>query len=358
MQEEKKQTPSRKPVIILIVLVGILFIGIYVTIFAFAGNTQFDASHKHNATSTTSSSSANNNIFLMCGKDTVSGLTDVILLVKFNVNQGEVSILQIPRDTFVSLDHSNSKKINSVSGGESGIENLKNLLESSWKISIDYTVEFTLEAFSHFIDLIGGITVNVPYDMDYEDPSQNLQIHIKAGNNLLYGDAAAQFVRFRSGYVQGDLARIDAQKIFMAALAKKATTELSPFKMPAVAGALIGEINTNMSLQECLTFARAALNIDMKNITMTTLPGKDARAQNSKGAWYYIINRTATHDVINRHFRSTENPVLLSEFDREYFFCSHAYPHFEKIYNDQGYSIKEHRADDIINNGIDIDIIP
>ena len=358
MQEEKKQAPSRKPVIILIVLVGILFIGIYATIFAFAGTTQFNASHKHNAISTTSSSSANNNIFLICGKDTVSGLTDVILLAKFDPSRGEVNILQIPRDTFVSLDHSNSKKINSVSVGEGGIKNLKNLLESSWKISIDYTIEFTLEAFSHFVDLVGGIVVNVPYDMNYEDPSQNLQIHLKAGNNLLYGDSAAQFVRFRSGYVQGDLARIDAQKIFMAALAKKIATELSPFKIPAIAGALIGEINTNMSLQECLAFAKAALNIDMKNITMTTLPGKDARAQSNKGAWYYIINRAATHDVINRYFRSAENPVLLSEFDRECFFCSHAYPHFEKIYNDQNYSIKEHRADDIIKNGIDIDIIP
>ena len=349
--------PSRTPIILLILLAVALFILIYVTIFSFAQIGNSDSRNNPHCYEASAESNKNNYVFLVCGKDTSSGLTDVILIAKIDVEKNSINIVQIPRDTFVCLSNNKIKKINSVACDKNGVNGLKYLLESSYNIKIDYTLEFTLASFSRFIDLIGGVIINVPCDMDYEDPSQKLAIHLKQGGNLLYGDEASAFVRFRSGYIQGDLARIDAQKIFLASLAQTITKELSASKIPAIVGALIGEVNTNMSLTECLRLSKFALNTDISNIKMVTLPGRDARSQVNKGAWYYIINRESACDVINKYIALTGNPVLIDDFDSEKHFCSAKYPHFEKIYNDQNCSFKEYQADKIINNGIDIDLI-
>ena len=343
----------------MILLVIVLFALIYLTIFTFAqsssDSTSLHAQKEHSCNATTGNNKSNY-ILLVCGKDTVSGLTDVILLANLDIAKNSVNIVQIPRDTFVCYNNT-TQKINSIANSKNGIDSLANLLESACGINVDYTLEFTLDAFSHFIDLIGGVTVNIPNDMNYEDPSQSLTIHFKSGDNLLYGDTAAKFVRFRSGYVQGDIARIDAQKIFIAALAKKITQELSPLKIPAIIGAIIGEIKTNMSLQESLQLSKAAMNIDISNVKMITLPGKDARAQVDRGVWYYIVNRPAAYNVISKYIISENNPTSIGNFDPHKYFSSAKYSHFEEIYNDTQLNFKEYSAEEIINNGIDIDLI-
>ena len=334
-----------KFVLVLAFAIILLFVSICYIVFSFSNECE---------TALVNETGKDNLAILAAGKDNVSGLTDVLLLVNVNLAQGNVNIVQIPRDTFLNCPNGTKCKINSASHTLGGVDKLADVLENSLKIDIDHTVEFTLETFSRFIDLIGGVEINVPCDMDYDDPQQGLSIHLKAGNQLLYGREAVQFVRYRSGYIQGDIARIDAQKIFIAALANKLKNGLSPYKIPAIAGALIGEINTDMSLKMCMHLADFALNVDMLNITLTTLPGEATRTKVNSGAWYYVIHKKAAFDIINKYFNISSTSY--DSFDPNRVFSSTSYAHFDKIYCSDRYTVIEYTADDILKNGIDIDL--
>lgn len=290
-------------------------------------------------------------VFLVAGRDEVSGLTDVLLLVDFDTSAGRVSLLQLPRDTYFNCTSGSYKKLNGASAALGGLRSLADRLGAALGIEIDYTAELTLEAFSHLIDLIGGVPITLPYDMDYEDPSQGLYIHLEAGEHTLCGAEAVQFIRFRSGYVQGDIGRIDAQKLFLAALARQVTEGLSPLRLPAMIGAVLGEVKTDMSAGTALSLARAAMHVELADIAMLTLPGRDARTGVDSGAWYYIMNRAAAAEVMERYFGADA-----AALDPERCFTGAAYPHFDKIYDADDITYREYRADDINRNGIGIDL--
>ena len=173
--------------------------------------------------------------FLVIGKDKVALNTDVIMLVHYDVPSGKVNILQIPRDTYIVYD-GYGRKINSLyarlwldeyNNGNTdtpsvgGIASFAALLEDGLNVKIDYTFLVDLDAFGEIVNAIGGVEIDVADDMDYDDPDQDLYIHIKKGYQTLYGKDAEGFIRFRSGYVTADIGRIDAQKIFMTSMIKK-----------------------------------------------------------------------------------------------------------------------------------------
>lgn len=302
---------------------------------------------------TASESDANGRyVFLVAGEDAISGLADVILLVSMDTCAGTVSIVQLPRDTYLRYTERTYKKLNGAPRELGGLRGLAEVLESSLGVHVDHTLEFTLETFSQLVDLIGGVPITIPCNMNYDDPSQELYIHLAAGEHVLGGAEAVQFVRFRSGYVQGDIGRVDAQKLFLAALARQVTQRVSPLRLPAIIGAVIGQVKTDMSFSDCLSFARAAMKLDTADIVMLTLPGRDARTGGDSGAWYYIMNRKATREVMVRHFALPEN----AELDPERLFTNDDYPHFDKIYDAGDITLREYRADDINQNGIGIDL--
>jgi LCP family protein required for cell wall assembly len=294
-------------------------------------------------------------IILAAGNDEVSGLTDVIMLVAFDTENMKINVVQIPRDTYFHYTDRAYRKINGASSALGGIDKFAEALETSFGINIDYTVQFSLDAFGRMVDLIGGVPVNIPYEMDYEDPYQNLYIHLDAGEHVLDGEDAKQFVRFRSGYVRGDIARTDAQKIFMAAFVNKLTTGVSILKVPSIISVMIDDVKTNMTFAECLGFAQKAMAVKTTDVVMITMPGNDARTDVS-GAWYYIINRSAALEVINSYLNTSGIPVTDETFDSGRLFLNKRYPQFEEIYNSDDYSITEYRANDINENGIGINV--
>ncbi len=295
-------------------------------------------------------------VFLAAGRDEVSGLTDVLMLVSFDTENLKVNVVQIPRDTYFRCTKRTYRKINGAAEALGGIDKLAEALEAALGINIDYTAQFSLDALGKMVDLIGGVPVKIPYEMDYEDPYQNLYIHLDAGEHILNGDDAKQFVRFRAGYVRGDIARTDAQKIFMAAFVKKLTTGVSILKIPSIINVMLGDVKTNMTFTECLEFAQKALKVKTTDVIMITLPGNDARTKVDSGAWYYIINRIAALEVVNKYLNASDAPVAEEMFDKERLFTNEEYPQFEEIYCGDGYSIQEYRADEINENGIEISI--
>ncbi len=319
-----------------------LFLAIYLTVFCFA---------REMPVASITNRESDIKTFLVCGCDKVSGLNDVIFLAFLDTQIPSLNIIQIPRDTYYRCSPRSSHKINGASRALGDVRSFAGVLGDSMGITIDYTISFTLESFGKIVDHIGGVPINIPCDLYYNDESQGLHIDLKSGEQILNGCKAIQFVRFRSGYIQGDIARVDAQKLFMAAFAAKVSEYIEPTKIPSLIKTVIENIKTDISFTECVKLAKLAISLDMSNIKFVTLPGTDVRTGVNSGIWYYIINRKASEDIINRYFNNTD---FYFEFDPDRLFTDSNYPHFNEIYDADGYSANEYSADDINLNGIDI----
>lgn len=201
---------------------------------------------------------------------------------------GKVSVLSIPRDTY--LDNVITNKINAVYSTNGGYNKNKNsenyekaekaMLEQVEEITgiyADYYITIDTNALVELVDAIGGVTVDVPINMKYDDNSQNLHINLKKGTQTLNGDQAEQFVRFRknndgTGYANGDIGRIAAQQEFIKALIKEVLQAKNITKLSELIEIGINNVKTNISLADALQYVDDIKNFNMDNLRMETLP--------------------------------------------------------------------------------------
>lgn len=242
--------------------------------------------------------------FLICGIDNTKTLTDVIMIVSFDNRTKKISMLQIPRDTYVGEDIP-SHKYNAVYGhhkkGVSGMETLKARIESDFGIEIGNYAAITTKGFRELVDAVGGVEVNVPINMNYDDDEQNLHIHLSAGRQTLNGSQAEQFVRYRKGWKQGDLGRLNAQKIFLAAFAKKlkgmSVWEISSKILPVVKQP---DFLTDLSVYDMIRLASSVKQVSLSDATIYTMPGEPYTSEN--GVAYYSVHKQELLDILNADF--------------------------------------------------------
>lgn len=207
------------------------------------------------------------------------GRTDTIMLVSFDKATAKADIISIPRDTFfhrAGYDSAGSKKINAVYGSTKA-QGVMGAIENILKIPVHNFVTVDYEGVEKAVDAIGGVAVNVPFDMEYEDiyDEPPLLIDIKSGDQVLGGEESLQYLRFRHnndltvGYPNGDLGRIAAQQEFVKSAIKKALG----LKLPSVVKAVYPYIKTDLSLADMLLLAGDAVNFSAENLETRMLPG-------------------------------------------------------------------------------------
>ncbi|MBR5266251.1 MAG: LCP family protein, partial [Clostridia bacterium] len=217
--------------------------------------------------------------FLLCGLDQDKTRADTIMAVSYDVPNGVVNVMNIPRDTIVDANRS-IKKINS--GFVKGIDNLKKEVKSVIGIPIDRYVIIDFDGFEEIVDAIGGVKYNVPVRMKYDDPTQDLHIDLQPGMQTLNGEKALHFVRFRKcnagesgGYPGGDIERIQAQQEFIKAVLKQLASPTKLLQLDDIWDAVYENIETDLSLSEIVWFGMRAITINGENIHMSTMPGID-----------------------------------------------------------------------------------
>ena len=272
---------------------------------------------------------------LVVGKDKAAGLTDVMMLASLDTERGSLQLLQIPRDTYAAYTDRDYKKINGAYARLGG-EGLSDFLETNLGVTVDRYVCVDLDVLGDMVDQMGGVRMNVPSDMDYDDPDQNLHIHIKAGEQVLDGDAAQSFVRFRSGYLQADVGRMDAQKLFLSALAKQAKENLSLAQTVSLVCRSFGKIKTDMTLNDCIACAKQLRGVSLSDLHMATLPGASTRTGGNSGAWYYVLNRDATAQLLERTVGTR------TDFDPNGVFNDASRSSFDRIYRASADSVQIH----------------
>lgn len=264
---------------------------------------------------------------LLLGCDRASGLSDSILLVSINEEEKHASILQIPRDTYAEYTTRDYKKINGAlsSLGESGI---KDFFGEALGVPIHHLAVIKLDAFCKMVDAIGGVDIDVPQKMEYHDPAQNLHISLDAGSQHLDGNTAEHFVRYRSGYVNADLGRLDAQKLFLRAFAQRCRELKAPDYFRLIGASLTG-VQTDIGIADAVRFGKVLRECDPDEVPMQTLAGQAVKGQS--GAWYYVLNREGACRQINELTYPT-SPINLSDFDAKGLFDRVQNPQFHNVY--------------------------
>ena len=273
--------------------------------------------------------------FLLVGYDKAAGLTDVNMLAQFDTNTGAINIVQLPRDTYSRYNETGYyHKINgALSFFGRSLEDFASFLETNLCIKIDYYGSINLVAFRNIVDIIGGVEMYVPSDMEYEDPAQDLYINLKEGYQTLDGEKAEQFVRFRSGWVTADIGRTDAQKIFMTAFMKKFIDSISVSMLSQVGNQVLKYVDTNMTINEFIYFGTKVLSIDIDKLTMMTLPGSSVREYKTSGTWYYVLSRSAMLDTVNKYLNVYSKEIPDSIFDPNLMFTNPYADYMVQIYN-------------------------
>lgn len=204
-------------------------------------------------------------------KDRGETRSDVMMLLSIDPKNKKAAIISIPRDTRAYIPGHSYDKIahaNVYGGPDLAMDAVERLLD----VSVHYYVRLDFRAFKRIVDILGGIEVDVPQRMYYRDPYQDLVIDLKPGRQVLNGERALEFVRYRH-YPNGDLGRIEAQHVFIQALITKMLSLKGVLKLPSIAMELARYVDTNIPAGEVLRMVRLAAGLGSEDVRMATLPG-------------------------------------------------------------------------------------
>lgn len=240
-------------------------------------------------------------------------LTDTIMVASYNPNTQKASLLSIPRDTYVGTNPSKAtsyQKINALYGRKHRPDETLEAVNDITGLGIQYYVVVRTEALIELVDAIGGVTFYVPIDMDYDDTSQDLHIHLKEGEQLLDGDKAEQLVRFRHNndgtsypveYGDNDLGRMRTQREFIMATIKQTAKPENIFKIGQILEVAEKNIETNIDFNVAKDYIPYVVEFDTANMITNTLPGESTN-KNSSGTWIFVHDEDETEELIQEMF--------------------------------------------------------
>ena len=247
---------------------------------------------------------------LILGKS--QNMTDTIMVVKYSPKNQQASLLSIPRDSFVGKSTSSATAFDKINSKyqispQSTIDAVNRLTG----LNLKYYVTVDTKALRDLVDAIGGVYFDVPIDMNYDDSSQALAIHLKKGYQLLNGMQAEGVVRFRhnnngtsypSEYGDNDLGRMKTQRAFIETVLKQTLKVGNITKVNQLINIAKEEVSTNIPWDTLKNYAVALMDFDTNNLKTGALPGA---ADYYNGLSFFIVNTKQSKEMVNNLFFST-----------------------------------------------------
>ena len=249
------------------------------------------------------------------GTDEDGFRADVNMVVSFNTNTKELHMISVPRDTRVRLTDDmisylekegeyvpnrngvygqcKLTEVHAYAGEGNRCTFSVAMLEELLDIQIDYYVKFDLTAFKKVVDAVGGVDFYVPMNMywDMTDTGGPL-INLREGMQHLDGDKAEQLVRFRDGYAQKDLKRIEVQQEFITALIEKVcSSQTLMSKLDDLVEVVLDCTESDVTVTEALGYVKYVKDLDPAKITSDTVPGE--------GGSYFDMDEEGTKELID-----------------------------------------------------------
>lgn len=265
---------------------------------------------------------------LLMGVSTDNGgkLTDTIIVATYDPKDQKASLLSIPRDTFVGKNPqtgTGSDKINALY--QKSPEKTLAKVNEITGLDIKYYMVIDNQALIKLVDVIGGVDFYVPIDMVYDDPSQDLHINLKEGQQKLNGDKAEQLLRYRHGnldkktgrylgtypeeYGGNDYGRMRTQREFMIETAKQTLKAKNILKVKEIIDIAYEYVETNLSVSVIKDYVPYAINIDINNIQSAVLPGGSFGPSTTPSypLWFFIADKKETAKLIEELYGSSED---------------------------------------------------
>lgn len=222
---------------------------------------------------------------LVLGTDEDDSRSDALFVASVNTTNRTVRLLSIPRDSKVPIYGLNRwEKIGHASAYDgpelSGYRRAMHTVADFLEIPIHKYVSINLDLFVAIVDELGGIYVDVPMDMHYDDPFQNLHIHLNKGYQQLNGEQVMQLVRFRNnndytrGYEDADLGRIRTQQQVFKAILAQARQPGIITRVPSLIDDLIEKVRTDLTKMELMGLVQIGLKISPDDLEWQTIPGQ------------------------------------------------------------------------------------
>ena len=273
--------------------------------------------------------------FVLLGKDVDSSNTDTIILVSFDTVQGKIGMISIPRDTAVNRTWTKQSPKLNYAYHNGGADVLMEEIQQLFGVPVDYYIHVDLKGFIALVDELGGVDIEIPLDMNYDDPVQGLHIHFSAGYQHLDGQETMEAVRYRhdnesspnywSNQWYSDVQRGEFQREVLITLAKKVISWNSLTKVTSFLDIFNSYVETNLSLTDMAYFAEQAMKLDLSTaVQQGSLTGRgDGVLKGYKwgSSWNYFYEAEdilpTLNALVNPYTRDlTEDDLNLPVADR------------------------------------------
>ncbi len=249
---------------------------------------------------------------LLGGLDDENGGSDTNLLVAVDAKNGKIDVISLPRDTLLDVSWPVKKLNNAYHHG--GFTQTMTEVSRLLGIPVDHYVTVDLRAFVELVDAIEGVDFEIPVEMDYDDPEQDLHIHFPAGLRHLDGKEALEVVRWRqnndgTGYGTEDIGRIGTQQKFLMTVAKQMLSNLDLKSIQAYAAVFMNYVKTDLTVGNLVWMGEIALGAGMDNIRFYTLPGDGSGYY--KKVSYYILYPDQVLTLVNDSFNPYHEPLTM-----------------------------------------------
>ena len=247
-------------------------------------------------------------------KDIDVDLTDTIMVASYNPKSQKAVLMSIPRDTFTGKNKNKavaSEKINALyqKSPQKTVDAVNNITG----LNIEKYVVIDNKALIQLVDEIGGVEFDVPIDMEYDDVTQDLYIHLDKGYQKLDGEQAEQLVRFRknnngttysSSYGDNDAGRMRTQREFLKAVFEQTFKVKNITKIGGLIDIFKQNVKTNITnWDEIKDYIPYAINFSTDNLENVVLPGENKMLNK---LWFFEYDKQETEKMVNELFLSNE----------------------------------------------------
>ena len=255
--------------------------------------------------------------FLIAGKDKVAGLTDTILVGMMDTKAHTLRFVSIPRDTAVNVPWS-PKKINQIypsaeAAGQSGVEAMISGVEKLIGYRVDCYAIFDVDVFIELVDTMGGVYFDVPVDMNYDDPGQDLYIHVSKGYQKLNGYDTMCVFRFRHTYVNGDIGRLDVQHALLKSVASQMLSLGNIPNLRKLVDIVEKNVITNLSAGNIMFFVQEFLKMNEDDIVFDTAPGNYGGEMNGLSYVFLYLDEWLTY--VNDYLNPFNDAITVDNLD-------------------------------------------
>lgn len=220
------------------------------------------------------------------------GMTDTIMLGSYDLDAKHVDVISIPRDTYYPREDARSaaeRKINSIYSVKKAVGTAAAVSDLLMGMPINYYVVVDYDVVKKVVDSMGGVPMNITFHMHYNDPYDKppLKIDIPEGYQVLDGETAVKFLRFRKGsngypgYPEGDIGRIKAQQEFV----KSAFRQALGFSLPKVVKTTLDNVDSDLPLGMATKLATNAVGLDGEDMRTVMIPG-EAGTKDGLSYWF------------------------------------------------------------------------